>query len=231
MPLGSLIGAGASVIGGLIGAKGQRDANIANAREAAKNRAFQERMSNTAYQRSALDLEKAGLNRILALGSPSSTPGGSQARYENAGKQLGESTSSAAVTAAQIGLIRAQTAKARAEAAAIAPKAVIGGTVGGALTTAKEQSKSFGDSLGKGSKAIIEKAVKGRPGSAKQTTSLKQRINRYERVAKQLGISLDTLTNGLAGMDLPSAWTDEEKLDWAINNPDQVKQYFKRKNR
>ena len=47
--------------------------------EAAANRAFQLNMSNTAYQRAAADLDKAGLNRILALGSPSSTPGGSTA--------------------------------------------------------------------------------------------------------------------------------------------------------
>lgn len=51
----------------------------ANDRLAEKNRDWQEYMSNTAYQRAANDLEKAGLNRILALGNPSTTPSGATA--------------------------------------------------------------------------------------------------------------------------------------------------------
>lgn len=50
-----------------------------NAREARKQRQWMEKMSNTAYQRAATDLEKAGLNRVLALGSPASTPSGAAA--------------------------------------------------------------------------------------------------------------------------------------------------------
>lgn len=37
--------------------------------------AWQEQMSNTAYQRAAKDLESAGLNRVLALGNSATTPG------------------------------------------------------------------------------------------------------------------------------------------------------------
>lgn len=49
--------------------------NLNNA-SAKRQMEFQERMSSTAYQRAAKDLEAAGLNRVLALGSPASTPGG-----------------------------------------------------------------------------------------------------------------------------------------------------------
>jgi len=121
--LGSVLGGLGSVVGGLFGQSGQSSANRANAREAAKNRAFQERMSNTAYQRATKDLEAAGLNRILALGSPASSPGGNMARFENTKKPLQEGINSGITNAlqakrqaAEIKLIQAQEAKTLAEA-------------------------------------------------------------------------------------------------------------------
>lgn len=57
----------------------QDQAQQFNAQQAAVNRQWQESMSNTAHQRAARDMEAAGLNRILAIGGASSTPGGSTA--------------------------------------------------------------------------------------------------------------------------------------------------------
>lgn len=94
----------------MFGAGNANAANASMAREAAQfnwdsmmeNQRFQERMSNTAYQRSMRDMKYAGLNPILAYSQGgATTPGGMGANMQAATMQntmegLGEGISSAA---------------------------------------------------------------------------------------------------------------------------------------
>lgn len=87
------IGAVGSVGAGVLSYMGQRDANRSNQKIAREQMDFQERMSNTAYQRSMHDMSEAGLNPILAYGQGgASTPGGASLAMQN---ELGPAVSSA----------------------------------------------------------------------------------------------------------------------------------------
>lgn len=95
-------GAALSVAGDLAGSAIQQKFN---ASQSAKDRQFQERMSNTAYQRAAQDLEKAGLSRVLALGSPATTPSGARSSID--APKLGSTGIAAASAKQQIALGKA----------------------------------------------------------------------------------------------------------------------------
>lgn len=126
-----LVSLASSVVGGLFGKKSSSKANKQAVAMMREQMAWQERMSNTQYQRGVTDMRAAGLNPMLLMtkGAGAMPAGVSAAPVldEGAGFRAGSAQGLAmASMQAQLELTKAQTAKTLAEAKteAMRPEAV-----------------------------------------------------------------------------------------------------------
>ena len=101
-----LIAAGVGAAGGLLGGLMQ---NASNEKISAKQMAFQERMSNTSFQRGMADMKKAGLNPILAYQKGGAdSPSGAGIPAQNVGSAAVEGASRAVSSAKEASMMRSQ---------------------------------------------------------------------------------------------------------------------------
>lgn len=101
---------GMSLVGGWM-------ANRGRAKEADKNRRFQERMRNTQWQAAVADMRAAGLNPALAYSQgPNSAPGGSMAQQQDIVTPAVSSAMQMRQQQAQLRIMRQQEALVAAQA-------------------------------------------------------------------------------------------------------------------
>lgn len=127
---GLALGAATGIASAFLGYRGQQDANAVNIKLARENRAWQERMSNTAVQRHINDLRIAGLNPMLGYMGQASTPAGNVATVQSAKGAAVDSFqkgSQGIVNALQLSMLDAQTDKLRAESAEIRSRIPVSG--------------------------------------------------------------------------------------------------------
>ena len=247
--LGTGISSAVDLMGGILGRRGQKEANRQNLQIAREQMNFQRYMSNTAYRRAATDLEAAGLNRILALGKPATTPAGALATMQNPNAPLQTGISNAAAKmhsalelkrkAAEIKVLTERARLTGNQADAIAPAAEGGEQVGSWIAALKDADYgAMGDRFAQDSAGVASAAAGGfRKMGRSATQSLinagQDARDRIYDVARSMGLRGDVLERNLINavdrMDLNTkGWSNERKLAWAMENLNEIARFIDR---
>lgn len=205
----------------------QKDQQAFNAEQAAQNRDWEERMSNTSVQRRVKDLQQAGINPLLAwTGGGASVPGAAPASSGIASPTPFHSMSAGLTNAAQaelLGVQKDQVAeninKTKAEIRNIdADTAVKQGTPAVQDATIRNINQSIEESQNR-----IQKIIQETETSAATATNLRQQTTNLAELVPKIRQEVQTLKAAAArdwsAAGLNKAETDEIRQRISANLP------------
>lgn len=202
-PVGAGIGGAlGSAADGILARNDQRAVNDQNVALVRENRAWQEQMSNTSYQRAVKDMEAAGLNPMLAYsqGGASTPPGGTTQVESSVAKGVSSAQQSASTVSqlqqvqasqANIEQMRATTDKIKSETVAQSlNSALVAAQVQDTVNRAKKTEEEIPGTRGT-SQSILDKLDAERYGdnAANSAFAADVRRRKAEAALATLGVS------------------------------------------
>lgn len=198
-----LVGGALGAVGGAFDFFGQRSANTSTAASAKEQMDFQERMSNSSWQRAVIDMKKAGLNPMLAYTQGgANVPSGASSTYANELQGAGGAVSRGLSSAYQAKMLDLELRKAEQD-----------------IDTSRQQGNMYGQQANLNQVLMNNAVINGTllenqvPGSMLERQIDEGRFGTALAYARRLGLDFNSamsLVSILRGRPKPFTSTTEE---------------------
>lgn len=197
------LAAGAQAGGSLLGYYGQKQTNNENKKMSREQMQFQERMSNTSWQRGVADMKAAGINPMLAVSQGgASAPSGSQSVSQNPAGNIGHDVARGIGSAREILAFKTQLEKTQQETQTSKAQAQL-------LTEQAALSKT------NTANALLDGQLKANliPSSELQADYNKTDLARWLNYANEITNTVGNIANTAKSVAMPIAQVRQQAID------------------